>query len=195
MSKIWYILIVVGIIVSIFTGHFEQLGEIILGSCSAAFDIFLKLALLILFWNGIFQIAIDSGLIKHITQFLKKPLSKIFPEVDPDSLVMEYICSNMVANILGLGSAATPLGLKAFEELQHQNPHPERPSRSMVTLILVNVSTITLFPTTIIGLRTLCGGKSDLSLIAMMILVSTFSTIVAIVLDRIFYRIGKRKCK
>ena len=195
MSKIWYILIVVGIIVSIFTGHFEQMGEIILGSCSAAFDIFLKLALLILFWNGIFQIAIDSGLIKHITHFLIKPLSKIFPEVDPDSLVMEYIWSNMVANMLGLGSAATPLGLKAFEELQRQNPHPDRPSRSMVTLILVNVSTITLFPTTIIGLRTLYGGKSDLSLIAMMILVSTFSTIVAILLDRIFYRIGKRRCK
>ena len=115
MNKVWTALLVIGIVVSFLTGSIDKLGTVIVESATDAFNIFLKVALLILFWNGVFNIAIQSGLIKNITKLLKKPLSFLFPDVDKDSVCMEYICSNMVANMLGLGSAATPLGLKAFE--------------------------------------------------------------------------------
>lgn len=195
MNKIWYVLIVIGLIICICTNNMENVGAIILESGTNAFDVFLKIALLILFWNGVFNIAIQSGMIKNLTNRLRRPLSKLFPEVDPNTLAMEYICSNIVANVLGLGSAATPLGLKAMEELQKINPTKNKASRSMVTFVLLNVSTLTIFPTTIIGMRKAYHGESPFNLIILLIIVTIFSTTIAILLDRIFYHFEKRKKK
>ena len=192
MNKVWSSLIIVGIVFTIFFGDLNNLGDVIVSSTTDAFNIFFKLALLILFWNGIFKIAIDSGLIKNVTKILVKPLSYIFPEVDKKSICMEYICSNIIANILGLGAAATPLGLKAFEELQKLNKNKEIPSRSMSTFVLLNVSSLTFFPTTIISLRSLSGGSTDGSLICLMILTTCFATMFVIVLDRIIYLVKRR---
>lgn len=171
MNKVWTALLVIGIVVSFLTGSIDKLGTVIVESATDAFNIFLKVALLILFWNGVFNIAIQSGLIKNITKLLKKPLSFLFPDVDKDSVCMEYICSNMVANMLGLGSAATPLGLKAFEMLQNENKK-DHPSRAMMTFVLLNISTLTLFPTTIISLRAMYKGTTEFSFIVLMILVT-----------------------
>lgn len=195
MSKIWYILIAIGLVLCIFTGNIENVGAVILESGTNAFNVFLKISLLILFWNGIFNIAIQSGMIKNVTNFLKRPLAKLFPEVQPNSLAMEYICSNIVANILGLGSAATPLGLKAMEELQKMNPNKKKASRPMITFVLLNVSTLTIFPTTIIGMRKAYHGESPVHLILLLIVVTIFSTSVAIILDNLFYQFSKRKKK
>ncbi len=194
MNKIWSILVLIGIFISILTGSTEELGSIIINSATDAFQIFLKLALLILFWNGIFQIAIASGLIKNITRLLKKPLAFLFPSIDKDSLCMEYICSNLVANMLGLGAAATPLGLKAFQLLQEEN-NKETPSPAMITFVLLNISTLTFFPTTIISLRSMYQGKTSISLIFLMILVTSIATIFTLTLDRILYFITLRKKK
>lgn len=133
-------------------------------------------------------------MVKNITKLLKKPLSFLFPDVDKDSVCMEYICSNMVANMLGLGSAATPLGLKAFEMLQNENKK-DHPSRAMMTFVLLNISTLTLFPTTIISLRARYKGTTEFSFIVLMILVTLFATIFTILLDRIVYVIQSKKEK
>lgn len=189
INYIWNFLIIVGIIISIITGNFENLGNVLLSSTNDAFNIFFKISLLILFWSGIFNIAVESGLIKNLTRVLSKPLKFLFPELPKDSLALEFICSNLIANLLGLGAAATPLGLKAFEELQKINKK-ETPSRSMVTFIILNTCSFSLFPTTIIGLRKAYGGSSDFSLIALMILATFFSTLAGVILDRLVYRIS-----
>ena len=188
MNRIWCGLIFVGIFVSIITGTINNIGNIMIDSSMKAFNIFLQTSVLILFWGGLFQIAIDSGMVKRFSQYLKKPLSKIYKELDTDSYAYELICSNMVANILGLGAAATPIGLKAFKELQKMCDNKERPSRSMLTFIIINCSSLTLFPTTIISLRKLNGGNTNISVIFMMIVATTISTFIAIILDQIFYR-------
>ena len=188
MNRIWCGLIFVGIFVSIITGTINNIGNIMIDSSMKAFNIFLQTSVLILFWGGLFQIAIDSGMVKRFSQYLKKPLSKIYKELDTDSYAYELICSNMVANILGLGAAATPIGLKAFKELQKMCDNKERPSRSMLTFIIINCSSLTLFPTTIISLRKLNGGNTNISVIFMMIAATTISTFIAIILDQIFYR-------
>lgn len=188
MNRIWCGLIFVGIFVSIITGTINNIGNIMIDSSMKAFNIFLQTSVLILFWGGLFQIAIDSGMVKRFSQYLKKPLSKIYIELDTDSYAYELICSNMVANILGLGAAATPIGLKAFKELQKMCDNKEVPSRSMLTFIIINCSSLTLFPTTIISLRKLNGGNTSFSVIFMMIAATTISTFIAIILDQIFYR-------
>jgi len=193
INRVWNALFILGIVISIFTGKINEMGNIILNSTNEAFSIFFNVALVILFWGGVFNIAIESGLIKNITKIFKKPLLKLFPELDINDIALEYISSNIIANLLGLGSAATPLGLKAFEELQKLNNDKNRPSRSMITFIIINVSSLTLFPTTILGIRTMYKGTNDLSLLTLMIIGTTFSAILAIILDRIFYIIGKRK--
>jgi spore maturation protein A len=188
MNKIWTALIVIGIFVSIITGSINDIGNIMIDSSMKAFNVFLQSGVLILFWGGLFQIAIDSGMVKRFSHYLKKPLSKIFKELDTDSYAYELICSNMVANILGLGAAATPIGLKAFKELQKMCDNKEVPSRSMLTFIIINCSSLTLFPTTIISLRKLNGGNTSFSVILMMIAATTISTFIAIILDQIFYK-------
>ncbi len=188
MNRIWCGLIIVGIFVSVITGTINNIGNIMIDSSMKAFNIFLQTSVLILFWGGLFQIAIDSGMVKRFSQYLKKPLSKIYKELDTDSYAYELICSNMVANILGLGAAATPIGLKAFKELQKMCDNKEVPSRSMLTFIIINCSSLTLFPTTIISLRKLNGGNTSFSVILMMIVATTISTFIAIILDQIFYR-------
>ena len=188
MNRIWCGLIFVGIFVSIITGTINNIGNIMIDSSMKAFNIFLQTSVLILFWGGLFQIAIDSGMVKRFSQYLKKPLSKIYKELDTDSYAYELICSNMVANILGLGAAATPIGLKAFKELQKMCDNKEVPSRSMLTFIIINCSSPTIFPTTIISLRKLNGGNTNISVILMMIAATTISTFIAIILDQIFYR-------
>lgn len=195
INKIWNALIVVGIIISVFTGKINELGNVIISSATDAFDIFLNVGILILFWGGIFNIAIESGMIKNLVKVFKKPLKFIFPELPSDSLALEYVSSNIIANLLGLGSAATPLGLKAFEEMQKLNNDKKNPSRSMLTFIILNISSLTIFPTTIIGIRTLYKGETDNFLVIMMIGFTIFSTIIAFLLDRLFYHIDKGKKK
>ena len=188
MNKIWTALIVIGIFVSIITGSINDIGNIMIDSSMKAFNVFLQSGVLILFWGGLFQIAIDSGMVKRFSHYLKKPLSKIFKELDTDSYAYELICSNMIANILGLGAAATPIGLKAFKELQKMNENKNVPSRSMLTFIIINCSSLTLFPTTIISLRKLNGGTTNFNVILMMIIATSISTFIALILDQIFYR-------
>ncbi len=195
INYVWSVLLIVGIIISIFTGKINDMGNIILNSSNEAFEIFFNVALIILFWGGVFNIAIESGLIKNLTKFLRKPLLKLYPELKADDIALEYICSNIIANLLGLGSAATPLGLKAFEELQKINPHKEKPSRSMVTFIIMNVSSFTLFPTTILGIRTMYKGTNDVSLLTLMIIGTLVSSLSAILLDRLVYLIDRKKAK
>lgn len=195
INKIWNALIVVGIIISIFTGKINDLGDVIINSSKDAFSIFFNIAILVLFWGGIFNIAVESGMIKNLIKYFKKPLKFIFPELPSDSLALEYVSSNIIANLLGLGSAATPLGLKAFDEMQKLNKDKKNPSRSMLTFIILNISSLTIFPTTIIGIRTLYHGTTNNSLIFLMIMTTLFSTFIAFSLDRIFYKLDQRKNK
>ena len=195
INRIWNVLLIVGIIVSIFTGNIDSMGKIIMNSANEAFQIFFNVALVILFWCGIFNIAIESGLIKNLTRIFKKPLLKLYPELSIDDIALEYIASNIIANLLGLGSAATPLGLKAFSELQKKNENKDKPSRSMITFILMNVSSLTLFPTTILGIRAMYHGTNEPSLLVLMIIGTTVSATMAIILDRLFYMIEKRRAR
>ena len=176
-----------------FTGNFQDMGTLIINSSEKAFSVFLNLALMMTFWNGIFEIAIKSNLIHYITIILKKPLCLIFPTLKNNDIALNLIAGNIIANFLGLGSAATPLGIKTMEELNRINDQKNIASRAMIIFILLNASAPTLFPTSIYSLRVLNGGTTSNNLFILMICLSFLSCLIGIILERIFYRIAKDK--
>lgn len=194
MSILWVVLFFLGIIISLFTGNIKNMSSIILNSTNEALKTFISMSLLIMFWNGIFNIANDSGLISRLAKLLKKPVSKLFPNLDKNSKEMEYVCANLVANILGIGVAATSLGLKAVELIDGNiklNNYQKR--ASVNTFITINVCTLSMFPLNIISIRNSFGGVADCALVIAMIICSTFAFVVGILLD-IFMRLVT-KCK
>ena len=193
MNKIWVYLIIGGLIISIYTGNFVDMGDVIIHSTKKALDIFINLLLSMILWNGIFEIAIKSELIHYITIILKKPLCLLFPDLKKEDVVLEVIAGNLIANFLGISSAATPIGLKAMEELNRINNQKKYASRSMIIFILLNASSPTFFPTTIYSLRSLNGANTSIKLFLLMIILSFMSCIIGIILERIFYRFSKGK--
>ena len=194
MNRIWCGLIIVGIFVSVITGTINNIGNIMIDSSMKAFNIFLQTSVLILFWGGLFQIAIDSGMVKRFSQYLKKPLSKIYKELDTDSYAYELICSNMVANILGLGNAATPCGLKAMEKLQEENSDKYTLSDEMLIFILINTASIQLIPTTIISIRNGMHSNNPTSIVPGVWFSSIIAFISMLVITKVYIKV-RGKCK
>lgn len=191
MNKIWIFLILFGFLISILTGNFDKMGDIIINSTDKALNVFINLTLTMTLWNGLFEIAIKSDLIHYITIILKKPLCFIFPTLKKEDLALELIAGNIIANLLGLGSAATPLGIKTMNELNRINNQKAYASRAMIIFVLINASAPTIFPTTIYSLRSLNGANTSIELFILMILLSFLSFLIGIILERVFFYFSK----
>ena len=191
INKIWFYFIVVGIVYGIFSGNIGNVNEEIITSAKKSLDIFISIFPVIVLWVGIMTIASDSGLLIKISNVLYPILGKLFPEIPKNHESLGYISSNITANILGLGSAATPFGLKAMQSLQELNNNKDTASRSMITFLMLNTSGLTLIPTTVISLRNLYESVNPTLIILPTIIATIISTISAIILDRIFYKVSK----
>ena len=191
INVIWTLFIVLGIIYSIFTGNISSVNETIVTSSKDSLDIFLGILPTIILWVGIMKIASNSGLLNKISNLLYPLLSKLFPEIPRNHESLGYISSNITANILGLGNAATPFGLKAMKSLQELNKDKNVASRSMITFILLNTSGLTLLPTTVISLRSMYNSVNPTFVIMPTIIITLVATISAIILDKLFYKVVK----
>ena len=191
INKVWFYFIFVGIVYGIFSGNIGNVNEEIITSAKKSLDIFISIFPVIVLWVGIMTIASDSGLLIKISNVLYPILGKLFPEIPKNHESLGYISSNITANILGLGSAATPFGLKAMQSLQELNNNKDTASRSMITFLLLNTSGLTLIPTTVISLRNLYESVNPTLIILPTIIATIISTISAIILDRIFYKVSK----
>ena len=141
-------------------------------------------------WTGILKIAEESGLLSKFALLLKPFLKRIFPDIPKDNKALGYISSNIAANMLGLGSAATPAGLKAMEELQKINPSKDTASTPMITFLVLNTAGVTLIPTTILALRG-AYHSSNPEIIILPAIIATFcSSVAGLTLD---YIIRKKK--
>jgi len=191
INKIWFSFVFIGIVYGILSGNVNNVNNTIINSAKQSLDIFLGIFPVIVLWLGIMTIASDSGLLKRISNLLYPVLKKIFPEIPQGHDSLGYISSNITANILGLGSAATPFGLKAMKSLQELNQNKNIASRSMITFLLLNTSGLTLIPTTVISLRMMYKSINPTEIILPTILATVISTISAIILDKIFYKVSK----
>lgn len=190
VSYIWLFLIAIGIIYSLLTGNIDVINKSILTNANKALDLILELLPIIVLWTGILKIAEKSGLLDKFAKLLRPFLSKLFPTVPKDNKALGYIASNIAANMMGLGSAATPAGLKAIGELQKINPKKDTASTPMITFLVLNTAGVTIIPTTILALRTAYNSSNPTEIVLPAVLATTCSCIAGVFLD---YLIRKRK--
>ena len=188
INIIWLILISLGIIYGILTNNVEVINNTIIDSTKVSLDMLLKIFPVLALWMGLTKIAEKSGLLQKLSMKLSPLLTKLFPEIPKGHESLGLIASNMVANIFGLGSAATPFGLKAMESLQKLNKKKDTATRSMITFLVINTSGLTLIPTTIISLRMMYGSTKPTVIVFACILSTLASTLGGIIVDRILAR-------
>lgn len=191
VNIIWSILIVLGIIYGIFAGQMEVINTEILNSTKSSLDMLLKLFPVMALWMGIMNIAKKSGLLEKFSKLISPFLGKLFPEIPKNHESLSLIASNMVANMFGLGNAATPLGLEAMKSLQTLNEEKNVASRSMITFLVLNTSGLTIVPTTVISLRMSSGSLNPTEIIFPCILATFISTFCGLILDRLLARRNK----
>lgn len=191
INLIWIVLFLIGIIYGIGSNRGIEINEVILSSPKKAFDIMITLFCSIVFWSGILNVAKEGGFLSFITKimnFILKPLFKNIPKNHPS---MDYISGNITANMLGLGSAATPMGLKAMEALSELNEYKKEASKEMITLLVLNTSGVTLIPSSLLAIRQSFGAIINFELIPQIIFASLSTAIIALLIDYLFRRIYK----
>lgn len=188
INIIWVILIGIGIVYGIITNNVEVINNTIIDSTKISLDMLIKIFPVLALWMGLTKIAEKSGLLEKLSMKLSPLLRILFPEIPRGHESLSLIASNMISNIFGLGSAATPFGLKAMSSLQKLNKNKDTATRSMITFLVINTSGLTIIPTTVISLRMMYGSVNP-TIIVFACISSTFcSTLGGIIVDRILAR-------
>lgn len=190
VNKIWGFFIIIGIIFCLFTNKVGLINTEILNSCKTALDMTFKIFPVMALWLGIAKIAEKAGLLKKLALKLSFVLKFIFPEIPQGHESLSYISSNIIANMFGLGNAATPFGLKAMQSLQELNNKKDTASRSMITFLVLNTSGVTIIPTTIISLRMMYNSINPTSIVFPCIIITFTSTFIGLIIDRILARLS-----
>ena len=193
VSYIWFILILIGIMYSFFTGSLDTLNNSILTNGKKALDLAMSIMPIIVLWTGIMKIAEESKLLNKIAKILSPILNKLFPDIPKNNPALGYIASNIVANMLGLGSAATPFGLKAMQEMQKINPNKNEATVPMITFLVLNTAGVTLIPTTVLALRISYNSLNPSEIILPGIIATICSSLGGLTLDYIIRRRSKRQ--
>ena len=188
LNYIWFSLILISVVIGIITGNIDAVTDAAIDMSKTAVEIAIGLIGIMALWLGIMKIAEESGLIKIIAQIIRPVTIRLFPDVPKDHPAIGSIVLNMAANMLGLGNAATPLGLKAMEELQELNPNKETATNAMCTFLAINTSSVQfILPATVVALM----GAAANEIFISTVLATGFSTVAAIVavktLERMSY--------
>lgn len=186
VNAIWLVMLLCGIIVAAVTGNIEKVTESALEAAEMGVEVAIQLIGVMALWLGLMHIAERAGLIKTLAKVLGPFVRKLFPALRPDSPALGAIIMNLCANILGLGNAATPFGLKAMEEMQKENSKKDTASQPMITFLALNTSCITLVPATIIGVRIKAGSANPTEIIGTTIFATGCAMTIGILADRFF---------
>ena len=192
INYLWGIFIILGIIVSIIKGD-GNLTNNLLTSGIKGIDMIISLIPLMCLWLGIMKIADSSGLLNVISNKLSRVIRIIFPEIPKGDPAIAYISSNIVMNMLGLGNAATPFGIKAMTRLKEINNNSDVASRSMITFLVINTSSVTIIPATVISLRIASGSNNPTEIMTACIITTFLSSFIGLLIDRLFYLIWRKK--
>lgn len=183
VNIIWGIFLIIGITYGLISGNIESVNSEILGSAKTALKMIFEILPVLVVWMGLMKIAEDSGLLNKISLILSKPLKFLFPSIPAGNKALGLIASNVAVNMMGLGNAATPFGLKAMDELQKINPKKDTASEAMITFLVLNTGGVTLIPTTVIALRMLHGSNNPTEIIITSIIATLCSCSSGLILD------------
>ncbi|MEV2908368.1 nucleoside recognition domain-containing protein [Paenibacillus larvae] len=187
VNWIWLFFLVAGFAVAAVQGKIDVVTQAVFDGAKSGVTVCFGLISILVFWLGIMKIAEDSGLLKKLAVLLRPIVRFLFPSIPKDHPAVGYIMSNMSANILGLGNAATPMGIRAMQELQKLNPEKDTASPAMCTLLALNTASITLIPTTLIAIRMNFHSKNPADIVGSTLMATFVATVAAIIVDR-FYR-------
>lgn len=191
LNIIWCFFILVSIIYGIISGNFIELNNSIFDSIQSSITLIINLFGSICFWNGIMNIVKNTTLINKIKNILRPIIKMIFNEIDEESDVYENISMNMTSNLLGLGNAATPCGLKAMEGMQKENNRINKLSNNQLLFVLINTASIQLIPTTIISIRMGLNSNNPAGIIVGVWFSSFVTFIIMVIFTKIYLKFRK----
>ena len=193
LTYIWALMIIISYFFSILTDSAEAVTNAALSGAAESVNMTISLLGTMCFWSGLMEIAKKSGLTEKIAKFLSPVIHLIFPDLSPKGAAFSAIVMNMIANLLGLSNAATPLGLRAMEELKKEAGDSFYASDSMCMFVVINTASITLIPSTILALRIAAGSTAPFEIIIPAWLSSFFALTVGIIFAKIFSKKSERK--
>ena len=190
MNYLLPIMVVFSLFCAIATGKISELSDAVVTGGTDAISLVIKLAGVICLWNGLTAIAQKSGLTTLICKLFSPLLNLLFPKLK-DKKAKEAIAMNITANFLGLGNAATPLGLEAMKRLQNINPTPEKATNEMVRFVVINSAAIHLVPTTIALLRSEYGSSAPMEILAPALTTSVIALTIGVSITTLLKKVFK----
>ena len=191
MNYIWFLIILISVVAAAFTGRIEAVSNAVMTGAQKAVEVALYLAGIMAFWLGIMKIAEKSGLVSSVSRLLEPAAKKLFPDVPKNNPAIGDIAMNFSANAFGLSNAATPIGIKAMEELQKVNKDKNSASNDMCTLLAMNTAGFQLVPATVIAVLAACGAKNPTEIVLPTLIVTSFTFVFAIVVVKILEKFSK----
>jgi spore maturation protein A len=185
IGKIAGVIIAISVFFGVATGRGEMLGEAALDGAANAISLTVTLVGMMCLWCGILKVLREAGTIGMLTKITDPLLKMFFPEASKHKEISEDIAANIAANMLGVGNAATPLALSAMQKLQEINPDPNRASEDMITLAVLNTSSVSLVPSTVLAILRAAGASDPFSVVLPIWLTSFTCALVSLVLCRI----------
>lgn len=185
LNWLWAGIMLVSIVAGIVTGRLEQVSNALLAGGGDAIKLSLTLGGAMCLWGGLMRVAEKGGMTSLLARLMAPVMKLLFPDLDPSGPACRAMLMNMAANLLGLGNAATPLGIKAMNELEKANPQPGIASNHMVTFVVLNTASIQLLPTTVATLRMQYGAAAPLDILPAVWATSLASAGVAVLLSKI----------
>ncbi len=193
INIIWMVLLVGGFIIGALTGNLQAVTDAAISNAETGVELAMGLIGVMALWLGIMKIAEKGGLIVIIGNAMRPVMKFLFPEIPSDHPAVGSIVMNMAANLLGLGNAATPLGIKAMKELQDLNEDKETASNSMCMFLAINTSSVTLIASSVIAYRSAAGSANPTEIIGPTIVATVASTTAAIIAAKLFEKASKKK--
>lgn len=185
LNYLWAGMILIGITVAAFTGHMPDVTNAALESAKEAITVCITMLGILSMWMGLMKIAEKAGIIGGLSKKMMPLLRWLFPDIPKNSPALTYIATNILANMLGLGWAATPAGLQAMEELQKHNTHKDTASRAMCMFMAINMSSLQLVTVSVVAYRSQYGSASPSEIIAPGLIATIFSTVVCVAFMKI----------
>lgn len=191
LNIIWPFFIIISIIYAILTGKVVEVNNSVFESANETVKLTITFFGTICLWNGIIHIASKTTMIEKLTNKLSPIIKFLFPDLKKEKEVQKEISMNVVANMLGLGNAATPLGLKAMKSLQKLNDNKDRLSNSMAMFIVLNTASLQIIPTTVIAIRNSLGSQNASEIIIPVWISTVIAAVTVVIVTKLFIKLWK----
>ncbi len=188
LGKIYGIICLLALLFGIWNGNAAALGGAVIDGAAGAVQVTLSLCGMMCLWCGMMEVLREAGAIRRLSRLLRPLLRLIFPRAAQTGEGLEEISANVSANLLGIGNAATPMALRAMEQLQKHNPKPDRASAEQITLAVLNTASVSLIPANLLALRRAAGSPQPYAIMVPVWIVSVVCAALAVVLTRLIGR-------